>query len=99
MNCNQPPNNWVFVPNEISKTDEIKIIALFRELSYDLNSADSFVYTNYLKRKVPNIFEGKGLKVSAGKRRKTCGTILPFLSKPRKNMSYCLLYTSDAADE
>ena len=24
----------------------------------------------------------------AGKRRKTCGTILPFLFKPSKNMSY-----------
>ena len=26
--------------------------------------------------------------MSAGKRRKTCGTILPFLFKPSKNMSY-----------
>ena len=63
-------------------------LALFREFPYDLNSGDSCVYTNYLKRKVPNIIEGEGLKVSAGKRRKTCGTILPFLFKPSKNMSY-----------
>ena len=34
------------------------------------------------------MFEGKGLKVFAGKTRKPCGSMLLFLFKPRKNMSY-----------
>ena len=41
--------------NTLPVSKPLHSLALFRELPYDLNSGDSFVYTNYLKRKGPNM--------------------------------------------
>ena len=41
--------------NTLPVSKPLHSLALFRELPYDLNSGDSWFYTNYLKRKVPNI--------------------------------------------
>ena len=41
--------------NTLPNSRPLHRLALFRELPYDLNSGYSCVYTNYLKKKVPNI--------------------------------------------
>ena len=47
--------NQLKLNNTLPVSKPLHSLALFREFPYDLSSGDSCVYTNYLKKKVPNI--------------------------------------------